>query len=92
MARVVIDNTNNMYPGKISIADLAQYVPTVRDNKSDDLNIYQVEAAMKDAYPFEIERFEFEYATGYSAWFKDGSAIHISASAECDDPQQYGWQ
>lgn len=92
MARTVVDNSKNIYPDTVSIADLAQFLPLFKENKSEDLNIYQVEQAMSEEYSYEIERFEFEYATGYSAYFKDGSVLHVSASADCDDPSQYGWQ
>jgi hypothetical protein len=90
-AHTVIDNSANIFPNTVSIADLAQFLPLFKENKSKDLNIYQVEQAMSEEYSFEIEKFEFEYATGYSAWFKDGSVLHVGASADCDDPSIYGW-
>ena len=90
-ARIVIDNEANIYPGTVSIADLAQFMPLFKENKSEDLNIYQVEDAMSKEYRTEITKFEFEYGTGYSAWFQDGSVLHVSASAECEDPSKYGW-
>lgn len=79
MAKITIDNSGERFGSKVSIADLAQFVPTIRDNHSNDLTIYQVESAMSDAYPFEIADWSYEYLTGYSATFKDGSIIHVGA-------------
>lgn len=90
MAKITVDNSANMFPGTVSIADLARNTPFLKAS-SDDLNIYQVQHEMEKEWPFEIESFEFEYCTGYSATFKDGSRIHIGAWSECDKPEQYGW-
>lgn len=87
MARITVDNTNNMYPGKVSIADLAQFMPLFK-KKSDDLDIYEVEDMMSREYKFEIEKFEYEYCTGYTAFFKDGSILSVGAWADCENPEQ----
>jgi len=87
MARVTVDNTKNLYPGTTTIADLAQYCPMFKENKSEDLNIYQVEDMMTREYKNEIEKFEYEYATGYTAYFKDGSVLSVGAWADCHNPE-----
>jgi hypothetical protein len=79
MAKITIDNSGNKWPGTVSIADLAQFTPLLVLNSSKDIDIYEVEDAMNKAWRFEIADFEYEYATGYSATFKDGSIIHIGA-------------
>lgn len=84
MAKITVDNSNNIYPGSVSIADLAQFLP-ILNNDSNWLDIYLVESAMSEAWPHEIERFEYEFATGYSAYFKDGTAIHIGAWNDRDE-------
>jgi len=86
MAKITVDNSGNLWPGTVSIADLAQNTPILA-NDSDWLDIYLVEAAMSDAWPFEIERFEYEFATGYSAYFRDGTSIHIGAWNERDEDE-----
>lgn len=85
MARVTVDNSGNIWPeSKTTIADLAANTPILRE-PSDELDIYQIEAAMKKEWWFEIANWEYEYCTGYSATFKDGSAIHIGAWADGEE-------
>ena len=40
---------------------------------------------MSREWPWEIETWNYEYLTGYSAKFKDGSIIHIGAWAEGEE-------
>lgn len=84
MARISIDTTGEIYGSTVTIADLAQYTP-ILSRDSDCLTIYEVEEAMSREWPWEIETWEYEYLTGYSAKFKDGSIIHVGAWAEGDE-------
>ena len=81
MAKVTVDNTKQIFDSKVTIADLARNTP-ILSRDSDCLNIYEVEEAMSQEWQFEIESWEYEYLTGYSAKFKDGSIIHVGAWAE----------
>ena len=92
MARIVVDNEKNIYPGTVSIADLAQYATDadgiqVKSRDSTKMHIYYVAGVYLNEYAHEIQEWSFEYGTGFSARFKDGSAIHISASGECSDEE-----
>jgi hypothetical protein len=84
MARISIDTTGQIYRSTVTVADLAQYTP-ILSRDSDCLTIYEVEEAMSREWKWEIETWEYEYLTGYSATFKDGSIIHIGAWAEGDE-------
>ena len=78
MAKVTVDTTNNIFPGTVTIAELARWTP-ILEHSSHDLDIYEVEEAMTAAWKWEIAEWSYEYATGYSATFKDGSQIHVGA-------------
>ena len=80
MAKVTVETAGNLYPGTVTIAELARHTP-ILERSSHDLDIYQVEEAMTEAWKWEIAEWSYEYATGYSATFKDGSEIHIGAWA-----------
>lgn len=81
MAQTRIDNTNNKYPGTVTIAELAANTPGIKDVDSDDLDIYTVQDIMNREWSHEIATWEYEYLTAYRATFKDGSEIGISAWA-----------
>lgn len=76
MARISIDTTGEIYGATVTIADLAQYTP-ILSRDSDCLTIYEVEEAMSREWPWEIETWNYEYLTGYSAKFKDGSVTTL---------------
>ena len=78
MAKITIDNTGNKWPGTVSIADLAKNTEFLKRH-SDDFDIYEVQEAMDKEWRFEIADYEYEYGTGYSATFTDGSVIHVGA-------------
>lgn len=76
MARISIDTTGEIYGATVTIADLAQYTP-ILSRDSDCLTIYEVEEAMSREWQWEIETWNYEYLTGYSAKFKDGSVTTL---------------
>lgn len=78
MARVRIDNSKNLWPGTVTIADLAANTAILKRD-SDLLSIYEVQEAFEEEWKFEVEAWEYEYGTGYSARFKDGSVINVGA-------------
>lgn len=78
MARVRIDNSGNLWPGTVTIADLAANT-AILERDSDVLSIYDVQEAFEAEWAFEVATWEYEYGTGYSAKFKDGSAINVGA-------------
>lgn len=84
MARVVVDNSRQIFGSKVTIADLAANTE-ILSRSSDDLDIYTVQRAMAHEWKFEIADWEYEYLTGYRATFKDGSVIHIGAWAEGEE-------
>lgn len=84
MARVTVDNSKQLFGSTTTIADLAANTE-ILSRDSDDLDIYTVQKAMHREWRFEIEAWEYEYLTGYSATFKDGSVIHVSAWADGDE-------
>lgn len=84
MARVTVDNSKQLFGSKTTIADLAANTE-ILSRDSDDLDIYTVQRAMDREWRFEIQAWEYEYLTGYSATFKDGSVIHVGAWADGDE-------
>ncbi len=84
MAKIAVDNTGSAWPSAVTIADLARFTP-ILSRHSNDLNIYEVQWEMAKAWPFEIAVWSYEYCTGYSATFKDGSVIHIGAWADGEE-------
>jgi hypothetical protein len=84
MARVTVDNSRQIFGDKVTIADLAANTE-ILSRSSDDLDIYTVQRAMAREWKFEIADWEYEYLTGYSATFKDGSIIHVGAWAEGEE-------
>jgi hypothetical protein len=81
MAKITIDRANEIFGSKTTIADLAQFTE-ILSRDSDRLNIYEVEEAMTREWKHEIASWEYEYLTGYTATFKDGSRISIGAWAD----------
>lgn len=88
MAKVTIDNSKERFGDKVTIADLAANSPWLAMD-SHDLNIYLVQMLMEMDWKFEIESYEYEICTGYSATFKDGSILHIGAWKNADDSFWY---
>jgi hypothetical protein len=84
MAKITVVNDGNIFPGTVSIADLAANTEFLKES-SKNMTIYYVEYMMRQEWKWEIESFDYEYATGYSAKFKDGSEIHIGAWSEGED-------
>lgn len=89
MAKVTVDNSGERFGDKTTIADLAANTPFLLALESDDLNIYLVQMLMQFEWRHEIESFEYEILHGYSAKFKDGSAIYIGAWKDGDDSFWY---
>jgi hypothetical protein len=93
MARVTVNNDGNIFfkqgEFNVTIADLAALLPILKRH-SNTLNIYEVQAAFEADWKHEIAEWEYEYATGYTARFKDGSAISVGAWADAD-PADYGY-
>lgn len=88
MAKVTVDNSGERFGDKTTIADLAANSPFLALD-SHDLNIYLVEMLMGFEWKHEIESYEYEICTGYSATFKDGSKLYIGAWKDGDDSFWY---
>lgn len=87
-AYVKVDTTGNLWPGTVTIADLAANTE-ILETPSERLSIYQVQEAFAAEWRFEIADWEYEYGNGYSARFKDGSAIYVGA--ERTEPRDDQW-
>ena len=84
-----VDNSAELFGAKTSIADLAQFA--FDDWSSDGLHIYRAAELVEENWRDELaEPVEMEYALGISAKFKDGSALHVSAWADCCRPDEDG--
>lgn len=80
MAKITVVTEGNIFPGTVTIAELARNTDGL-ERRSQDLDIYEVEEIMTKAWKWEIAEWSYEYGSGYSATFKDGSEIHIGAWA-----------
>jgi hypothetical protein len=83
MLKIAIDNAANIFPGAVTIADLARF--SFNGEDSDALHIYRAQDIIDRDWLFELANLELEYATGISATFKDGSKLHVGAWADCCD-------
>lgn len=83
MAKITVDNSGNTMGGEVTIADLARFSFETFDSRL--VSIYFLDGILDTDWPFEVERREYEYATGLSAFFKDGTAIHVAAWGCSDD-------
>ncbi len=83
MAHVRIDNSKEQFGANVSLADLAQF--SFKDMSSERLNIYRAAEILMSDWRWEVDTFDYEYGLGMSAYFKDGSAIHVAAPADGDD-------
>ena len=80
MARVHIDNSNEIFGADVTIAHLA--ANSFGDVSSDDISIYDAAAIVRRDWPFEVADIEMEYATGIYVKFTDGSCLGVGAWAE----------
>lgn len=89
-AHTRIEKSGNLWPGTVTIAELAANTPILRRD-SDCLTIYEVQEAFDADWRFEIAEWEYEYGIGYYAKFKDGSALFVSAelTEKPDDDEQW---
>lgn len=83
MAKITVDNSAEMFGAATSIADLARF--SFESFDSDAVSIYFLDGILDTDWKWETARMEYEYATGLSAWFKDGSAIHVGAWRTSED-------
>lgn len=90
MLNIHIDNSGDIFASRTTIADLAQFSFTGCD--SDEMNVYQVDAILTRDWRDELADVELENGMATRAKFKDGSALSVSAWADCcsDGDQDYG--
>ena len=84
-AFLAVDRKAERFGAAVTIADLA--VHSFPEHFSDLVNVYEVWDVLERDWQFEFDRAasETEYAVGVTARFRDGSALHISAWADCCD-------
>lgn len=84
-AFVQVDRSAEQFGAAVTIADLA--VHSFPEHQSALANVYEVWEALERDWRFELDRdgSTMEYATSVSARFRDGSALHIAAWADCCD-------
>lgn len=88
MLKLAVDNSGEKFGDKVSIADLAAFSFNGRD--SDTMHIYQADNILAQDWRDELAGVEMEYLVGVSATFKDGSALRVSAWADCCRPDDDG--
>jgi hypothetical protein len=80
MARIQIDNSEQLFGSDVTLANLAAL--SFQEVSSDEISIYAAAAIVKRDWPFEVADIEMEYATGICVTFKDGSRLGVGAWAE----------
>lgn len=88
MLKLAVDNSGEKFGDKVSIADLAVF--SFNDRDSDAMHIYQADHILQRDWRDEIAAVDMEYLVGVSATFKDGSALRVSAWANCCRPDESG--
>ena len=83
MLKITVDNSNEKFGDKVSIADLAQYSFNGEDSHA--MHIYRADAILERDWRFQLLEVDMEYVTGVAATFKDGSKLHVGAWADCCD-------
>lgn len=82
MLRTHVDNTNEVFGARCSLASVAVNSFTSRDKDSEHMNIYGARDIIKADWPFEVSSIDMEYATGITVTFKDGSVLSVGCWAE----------
>lgn len=89
MMNLSIDTSGEIFGSAVTIAHLAQF--SFSDQESEHLTVYEVAAILARDWRWEMEpgSLELENGTGTRVRFKDGSALSVSAWAECCDGTGY---
>lgn len=89
MLKLHIDNSAEIFGARVSIADLAQF--SFNGLHSDALTVYEAGAILDRDWRWEMvpNTMSLENGLGTSVRFKDGSALSVSAWADCCDGNGY---
>jgi hypothetical protein len=83
MLQLTVDNSAEIFGANVSIADLAQF--SFNGEDSDKLHIYRADQILARDWRDELVDVDMEYLLSVRAKFKDGSALNVSAWADCCD-------
>jgi hypothetical protein len=89
MLKLHVYNEGELFGSATSIADLAQFSFNGQD--SEELTVYEAGAILERDWRWEIDpsSLELENGLGTRVRFKDGSALSVSAWADCCDGNGY---